>query len=353
MKPDFTLKLLEWNLNFNHRSMPWKGEKDPYRIWLSEIILQQTRVEQGLKYYNTFVSEFPTVAHLATADESRVFKLWEGLGYYSRCRNLIESARYIHHELNDNFPSTFSEILKLKGVGSYTASAIASFAFNEPHAVVDGNVLRVLSRYFGISTPIDTITGRKLYQELAEALLCRENPGIYNQAIMDFGATICKPKLPMCHSCCQREDCQAFKQKCVLNLPVKGKAAIKKHRYFHYFIIECNGSLLVQQRTSKDIWQNLHEFILVESAAEMKNAEVQTFLQKLLNTNLPVTVSASKKYRQVLSHQVINGIFYSARLNPGAVPPAGFMLVSKSDIKNIAFPKIINTHLAEVGLSDL
>ena len=207
MLPDFTVKLLEWNAASNRREMPWKGEKDPYRIWLSEIILQQTRVEQGLKYYKNFIEAFPTVQELATAEEKKIFKLWEGLGYYSRCRNLIASAKMITSDFNGNFPNNYSDILKLKGVGPYTAAAISSFAFDEPQAVVDGNVQRVLARYFGVSTPIDSIVGKKFYQELAQSLLSNAQPSVYNQAIMDFGAVICKPQTPLCSTCIQREDC--------------------------------------------------------------------------------------------------------------------------------------------------
>jgi A/G-specific adenine glycosylase len=205
MNAVFTEKLLDWNNNNNKRSMPWKGEKDPYKIWLSEIILQQTRVEQGLSYYQSFITNFPTVYDLAKAPDEKVFKLWEGLGYYSRCKNLIASAKFIVNDLNGKFPDTFETIVALKGVGPYTASAIASFAFNQPYAVVDGNVQRVLSRYFGISTPVDTSAGKKLYQHLAESLLDINVAGLYNQAIMDFGAIICKPQNPLCTQCPQQE----------------------------------------------------------------------------------------------------------------------------------------------------
>ncbi len=193
----FPALLMRWNRLQNTRQMPWKGEKDPYKIWLSEIILQQTRVEQGLKYYEKFVSNFPEVHKLAAAKDEKVYKLWEGLGYYTRCRNLIESARFISKNLNGKFPSTFDNILALKGVGHYTASAIASFAYNLPHAVVDGNVFRVLSRFFGIKTPIDSTKGKKLFTQLAIELLDKKKPGIYNQGLMDFGAVICKPQVPL------------------------------------------------------------------------------------------------------------------------------------------------------------
>src|SRR5579859_1431456 len=197
-KIDFTKTLLGWNSSGNFREMPWKGEKDPYKVWLSEVILQQTRVQQGWAYYEKFINAFPTIKDLAAALEQKVFKLWEGLGYYSRCRNLIATARKISDEYNGRFPHTYEEILALKGVGPYTAAAIASFAYNLPHAVVDGNVVRVLARFFGITTAADTTSGKKQFAELATALLDPSQAGIYNQAIMDFGATVCTPRNPQC-----------------------------------------------------------------------------------------------------------------------------------------------------------
>ena len=203
--------------------MPWKGEKDPYKIWLSEIILQQTRVEQGWDYYLKFIKAFPTVKHLATAPEAQVFKLWEGLGYYSRCKNLIATAKIIHQQYKNVFPSTYNEILALKGIGPYTAAAIASFAFNLPYAVVDGNVLRVMARMFGVRQPIDSTRGKALLTSLANELLDKQLPGIYNQAIMDFGAVICKPALPLCGECILNKHCIAYISRTVNLLPVKEK----------------------------------------------------------------------------------------------------------------------------------
>jgi A/G-specific adenine glycosylase len=205
----FREKLMGWHLESNKREMPWKGEKDPYRIWLSEIILQQTRVEQGWAYYERFLKKFPNISALARASDQVVLKCWEGLGYYTRCRNLIHTARYIAFERNGLFPSTYDEIIQLKGVGPYTAAAIASFAFNQPHAVVDGNVFRVLARYHGLSTPIDRPEGKKLFQSLAQGSLDKDQPGQYNQALMDLGATVCKPQSPNCADCPLRKNCTA------------------------------------------------------------------------------------------------------------------------------------------------
>jgi len=205
----FTPSLMEWHRVENRRMMPWKGERDPYRIWLSEIILQQTRVEQGLAYYEKFIREFPTIADLAAAPEKKIFKLWEGLGYYSRCRSLIHTAKFITDHYKGKFPRDFESITQLKGVGPYTAAAIASFAFDLPYAVLDGNVNRVIARVFGVSTSIDTTVGKKFFSELAQSLLDKAEPGLYNQAIMDLGATICKPRSPLCDRCPFYDNCEA------------------------------------------------------------------------------------------------------------------------------------------------
>ncbi len=257
--------LIKWNRNENKREMPWKGEKDPYKIWISEIILQQTRVQQGLAYYNRFIKTWPNVKSLAKADEQKVYKLWEGLGYYSRCRNLIATAKYINNELGGRFPEKYENILSLKGVGDYTAAAIASFAFNLPYAVVDGNVFRVLSRFFGIEIPVDTTEGKKLFKALANELIDKKNPAEYNQAIMDFGAIVCKPLLPLCSECPLQKKCIAFQKKLVNVLPLKQKSINTRQRFFNYLQVEHKNKIYVNQRTGKDIWQNLHEFILIES----------------------------------------------------------------------------------------
>ena len=257
--------LIKWNRNENKREMPWKGEKDPYKIWISEIILQQTRVQQGLAYYNRFIEAWPNVKSLAKAKEQEVYKLWEGLGYYSRCRNLIASARYINDELDGRFPDTYEDILSLKGIGDYTAAAIASFAFNQPYAVVDGNVFRVLARFFGIQTPIDSTEGKKLFRSLANELIDKNNPAEYNQAIMDFGAVVCKPVLPLCSECPLQKKCVASQKNLVSLLPVKEKGIKIRQRFFNYLVVEHGDKIYIRQRTEKDIWQNLYEFILIET----------------------------------------------------------------------------------------
>jgi A/G-specific adenine glycosylase len=351
MKPDFTNKLLEWDRTLNNRPMPWKGETDPYRIWLSEIILQQTRVEQGWQYYERFVREFPTVLDLANASPERVYKLWEGLGYYTRCRNLHATAKIIAGEHNGRFPSTYNDIIHLKGVGPYTAAAIASFAFNLPYAVVDGNVQRIISRYFGINTPIGSASGKKMYQELAQSLLDTDEPGKYNQAIMDFGATICKPQKPLCAQCVQRDDCQAFQHGWVDSLPVKEKALNRKTRWFNYFVMEQEGGVYIRQRNGKDIWTNLFEFVLHESEDALldKQQEVEQQLQQLVGHRHFDVRAISKPYRQQLTHQTIHGQFIRLHISKPPAFASNLLFISKEELGDYAFPKMINAYMEDVS----
>ena len=346
MEPDFRNKLLKWNRTYNDRKMPWKGEKDPYRIWLSEIILQQTRVEQGWAYYVKFIKTFPSIKHLAKATDERVFKLWEGLGYYSRCKNLLATARIIVQEHNAIFPNEYEAIKKLKGIGPYTAAAIASFAFDKPYAVVDGNVQRIFSRYFGITTPVDSGAGKKLFFELAKALLDKERPAIYNQAIMDFGAVICKPKNPLCTLCTQRKDCIAFKLDQVKSLPVKEKSIIKKDRWFYYFLFVIGNKIYVRKRTKKDIWQNLYEFVLDETNMSVPNAGIKPgILKRFIGRQPFIIVSVSSVYRQQLSHQYINGQFMVVSIKKEPRGLKQYELIEKNKIKRLAFPALINRYL--------
>ena len=280
LEKKFSTILLKWNRETNSRQMPWKGEKDPYRIWLSEIILQQTRVEQGLDYYNNFTRVYSDIHKLAAAPDDQVFKLWEGLGYYTRCRNLIHTARYISKELDGKFPDNYVDIKALKGIGPYTAAAISSFAFNLPHAVVDGNVFRVLARIFNIKIPVDTTQGKKFFSELAEKLLDRNEPAQYNQAIMDFGAIICKPVNPACEQCVFNKECYAFQNGVVDQLPVKEKKIRIKTRWFYYLVLEHKNKLYIRQRQGKDIWQQLFEFPLLESDLELDENRIYELAKK-------------------------------------------------------------------------
>jgi A/G-specific adenine glycosylase len=328
--------------------MPWKGEKDPYKIWLSEIILQQTRVEQGWSYYEKFITAFPTITHLARANEKKVFKMWEGLGYYTRCKNLIATARRVVKDYNGKFPSTYDEIKALQGIGPYTAAAISSFAFNEPHAVVDGNVQRIIARYFGISTPVDTTSGKKLYQELAQSLLDEKQPGIYNQAIMDFGAVICKPQNPLCTSCVQQADCEAFKNKLVNQLPVKQKKLVRKERWLYYFMIEYKGKLYIRKRANKDIWENLFEFVLFESPAAIPDITPRLpFLTGLVNGSKFQIQHISRMYRQQLTHQTIHGQFVTISISEPLGSLKDYQLIDKKQLNKYAFPRFITTFLSD------
>lgn len=344
-KAAFTKALLKWHEKKNDRKMPWKGEKDPYRIWLSEIILQQTRVDQGRAYYEKFLEAFPTVHDLAIAAEQKVFKLWEGLGYYNRCRNLIATAKKIDAEYNGIFPGTYEDILSLKGIGPYTAAAIASFAFNLPYAVVDGNVTRVLSRYFGEFTPIDSAAGRKLYAHLAEQLLDRREPNLYNQAIMDFGATICLPRNPLCDSCIQRTGCRAQQAGWTMQLPVKEKGIQKKQRWFYYFIVDAPGNMTyIRRRNAKDIWEGLFEFILLETDQAIDTAWLDHIRQLFGKQSLTIK-HVSGLHRQELSHQTIQGRFITVGLEKPAPVPDDYLLIHRRQLVDYAFPKFINAWL--------
>lgn len=347
-KQDFTERLLKWNKNKNNRSMPWKGEKDPYKIWVSEIILQQTRVEQGLIYYEKFIGKFPTIYHLTRAKEKKIFKLWEGLGYYSRCKNMIETAKRIVKRYNGTFPSSYDEIIKLKGIGPYTASAIASFAFNLPYAVVDGNVERVLARYFGIKKPTDTTEGKKFYAALAQTLLDKKQPGIYNQAIMDFGATVCKPQNPICSDCSLRKKCVSFKKRWTGILPVKTKSIERKNRWFYYFVVETNeGGVYIGKRTNEDIWKNLYEFVLWETGRSItaKKIQLSDFLDQFFKGTKFTIKEVSEIYKQQLTHQTIQGQFIQVLVYPPFPALKEYILIKKNKLKDYPLPKLINAYL--------
>lgn len=349
----FTTGLLKWNAQFNHRTMPWKGEKNPYKIWLSEIILQQTRVQQGLSYYQTFLSEFPDIHSLANANEEKIFKHWEGLGYYTRCKNLILTARHISKVLDGKFPSDYENILSLKGVGPYTAAAISSFAFNLPYAVLDGNVFRVLARFFGNYTPINSLAGKKEYGALAQKLIDKKKPGIYNQAIMDFGADICKPAAPLCSSCPLKKKCIAFQKGVVTELPVNERKVILKKRFFNYLIIEKDHSYYINKRSQKDIWQNLHEFYLVLNEKILNEQEFFALPEiKAIFRNVPYkSVATSEIYSQKLTHQTINAVFFHVKINLPPNLPDSFFLANHERHSELAFPKLIATYLREKKLS--
>ena len=349
MKKIFTKEIMRWHSEENKRIMPWKGIKDPYKIWISEVILQQTRVVQGVAYYNNFIQNFPTLASLALADEQSVFKVWEGLGYYSRCKNLLYTARQILETRNGIFPETYEEILELKGIGPYTASAIASFAYGLPHAVVDGNVFRVLARFFGINIPVDSNAGKKHFTTLANELLYKHDPAKYNQAIMDFGATICKPQNPICDSCVLSKQCFAYNQHFVTKLPVKEKELKKRTRWLTYFVFLVDGKVLIKRRSEKDIWENLFEFYLVESEGDFKwtTAEIESWLNRELTVHTFKINSVSRHYKQQLTHQRLNGRFISITLDSVPETLLHYTKADFRDLTKVPFPRLINQYLQE------
>jgi len=335
----FVRRLLHWSQTGNDRPMPWKGEKDPYKIWLSEIILQQTRVEQGWDYYNRFVKSYPTIGELAAAPEQDVFKLWEGLGHYTRCKNLIDTARYVAHELGGVFPKDFQSILALKGIGPYTAAAIASFAYNLPHAVLDGNVFRVLARIFDIELAIDSTAGKKYFAHLAQQLLPEGQAGAYNQALMDFGAAICKPQ-PLCAQCFFNTQCAAFGQNKQAALPVKGKKKAVRERWFHYIVLQQEDRIAIRQRTGKDIWQQLYEVVLIEGDKKWEKAHLLQQLAKSYNIH-PAdyeVVSAAANTTQKLTHQTIHFSFVHLALRRPVDLPI-FSGFPQAIYRNILSPK--------------
>lgn len=347
----FPHQILSWYRS-NPRDLPWRGTKDPYRIWLSEIILQQTRVAQGTPYYSKFVDTYPTVEHLALAGEEEVLRLWQGLGYYSRARNLHSCAKTIWFDYGGKFPDTYEKLLLLKGVGTYTASAISSFAFDEAKAVVDGNVFRVLARYFGIDTDIGSPKAKKEFESLANQLIPYDNPGEYNQAIMDFGSRQCVPQNPTCGQCPLHISCFAFEHNLVKNLPVKLNKVKIKERHIHYYVIKCRDKWVWKKRGSGDIWEGLFDFPQVEkNTAE----EVSEFKITAIESQQMQTIP--KNYRHILSHQRLNAVFSeieipSIKLEKLAewCDKEGFLLVEEDQIEYLAKPKLIVNFLADQGI---
>lgn len=333
MKPEenaFTQNLLHWNRAVNKRKMPWKGEKNPYYIWLSEIILQQTRVEQGWTYYLKFKKKYPTIEKLAAAPEDEVMQLWQGLGYYSRARNLHATAKLIAQQYQGVFPNQYKEILALKGVGKYTAAAISSFAFNLPYAVVDGNVIRILSRVFDLSMPFDSVGGQEYFREVAQTLLDVHQPAIFNQAIMDFGATVCTPANPSCRECIMASICKAIQLNKVDQLPVKAKKITKKNRFFLFEVLIHDKQVLIERREDNDIWKSLYQFPKTELSEKAFN-----------EIDLPL-------YTQLLTHQKIFAKF-KLMVSTAKAPSQGIWTDIKR-LKKFGFPKIISIFIESNNL---
>lgn len=329
----------------NKRDLPWRDTTDPYRIWLSEIILQQTQVAQGLSYYNKFVEIFPTVTHLAKAPEDKVMRLWQGLGYYSRARNLHAAAKTIQTSYKGKFPETYSSIKELKGIGDYTAAAISSFAFQLPHAVVDGNVYRVLARLFDIATPINSSQGKKEFQILADELVNKKKPGLHNSAMMEFGALWCKPQNPKCEDCPVQEYCLAFQNNSVNQRPVKGKKIKIKERFLHYFLFNYKDSVYIQKRIAKDIWQNLYEFYLIETdeATDPKHLLKHKTIKNLGFKFKVNSISVAKKH--ILSHQHLYATFYDLEID---MPLKNNLVKIKRDkLSTVGLPQLIIKYLGQ------
>lgn len=347
---DFTDILLSWYLK-NKRDLPWRNTRNPYKIWLSEVILQQTRVQQGLPYYNSFIKKYSSIKKMALASEDDVLKLWQGLGYYSRGRNLHFTAKQITSLYKGVFPKTFLELKKLKGVGDYTAAAIASFCFNEVQPVVDGNVYRVLARIFGIETPIDTSQGKKEFRELATALISQQHPGEFNQAIMEFGAIQCVPKNPSCETCPFAQYCIARNKKLIAQLPIKSKKIKIKNRYFYYLVIKNNETVYLKKRIEKDIWRNLFDFPLIETKKKITEAKlVQTKEWKSIFNNSKFTISDfSQEVKCVLSHQKIYARFATIETNKKLKASKNWTLTKTKNLKKMAVPVLIAKYIKEMG----
>lgn len=331
--PVFTSTLLQW-YSQNGRSLPWRDTTDPYPIWLSEVILQQTRIQQGWAYWERFMHRWPTVEQLASATEDEVLRLWQGLGYYSRARHLHEAARQIVKR--DGFPKDYASIRQLKGVGDYTAAAIASFAFGEPVAVVDGNVFRVLARVFGVDVPINTTEGKKTFTTLANELMAKDQPAAYNQAIMDFGAVQCTPKSPRCELCPMIEMCEARHSQRVDELPRKTQKVAVKTRFFSYVLLRCGEYIAVRKRPAGDIWQGLWEPYLLETETK---AGVDVVAQHCQEWGVPSLVK--EDVRHVLTHRVILADFYLIELSNRPSLPESYVWVSESLWDDYAKPRLI------------
>lgn len=343
----FRQQLQAWAQTID-RPLPWKGSKNAYFIWLSEILLQQTRAEQGLPYYEKFVQAFPTVSDLAAADEDTVLKLWQGLGYYARARNLHFTAKEIVQQHGGIFPQTYEKIRKLKGIGDYTAAAIASFGFDLPYAVVDGNVYRVLARLLDEATPIDTPAGKKLFSEWAQTLLDPLAPAAHNQAIMDFGAIHCRPQKPLCTTCPLASRCRAFAQKTVAELPKKSKKIAKKNRFLYYFIFEWQGKTFLRRRSKGDIWEGLYDFPSLEMDFYTDTPETLLAAAQA-EPNFPTAFkisSLSQPFRQTLTHQQLTAVFVRTILtqSPDTELFKNYISVPFDQIQNFASPRIISDY---------
>lgn len=344
---NFNTELAVW-YSENKRPLPWRDTNDPYVIWLSEIILQQTRVEQGLPYFYRFLEKYPDVASFAAADEDSILKLWQGLGYYSRARNMLKTARMVRERYDGKFPQTYTELIGLKGIGEYTASAIASFSSNEPRAVLDGNVYRVLARYLGIIEPVNNLKGQKIFRGAAYELLDKQNPGLQNQAMMELGAMICKPKNPACGICPVRLGCYAFVNNATTVLPVKLKKPKVRDRFFNYFLVTDGEMILMNKRDETDIWANMYDLPLIETPALLLSNNLHNFIKvkevfgedvKIVET-LPVIT-------HLLTHQRLHVQFIKIK-SPSVTLQKNWFFTPVESLKMFAMPKIIFIFLKNI-----
>ncbi len=350
----FTQLIKKW-YHQNGRKLPWRETRDPYKIWVSEIILQQTRIEQGIQYYHNFLEAFPDVFALAKASETKVLQLWQGLGYYSRARNMHEAAQTIVNEYDGFFPQTYKKIQTLKGIGPYTASAIASFTFNLPYAVVDGNVSRILSRVFAIDTPIGSIQGKKQFQALAGQLLDQDDPATHNQAIMDIGALICKPGIPFCDKCPLVEICQARKNENQSSFPVKSKRKPRRKRFLNFLIIHHNGKILIEKRTGEDIWKGLYQFPLIETQIKTSHPIMDEKIRNITANDIKPRKIHEKKH--ILTHQELHATFFKVKWPDNVSPPKltgnnEATFCSLYEIYQLPFPQLIKENLEKLLLID-
>lgn len=343
MNPNFSNTIEKWYQEYK-RELPWRESADPYVIWISEIILQQTRVVQGYDYFMRFMKRFPDVATLAQADEDEVMKYWQGLGYYSRARNLHAAAK----SMNGVFPKTYPEVRALKGVGDYTAAAICSFAYNMPYAVVDGNVYRVLSRYLGIDTPIDSTEGKKLFAAVADELLDKKNPALYNQAIMDFGAIQCSPQSPNCMFCPLASGCSALAGGMVAQLPVKQHKTKTTNRYFNYIYVRMGAYTLINKRTGNDIWKNLFEFPLIETPEAVSEEEFPALPElraMFAEGETPIIGLVCRDVKHVLSHRVIYANFYIVDLPENSQSFTSYQKIKADELEQYAVSRLVHAFI--------
>lgn len=343
MNPNFSNTIEKWYQEYK-RELPWRESADPYVIWISEIILQQTRVVQGYDYFMRFMKRFPDVATLAQADEDEVMKYWQGLGYYSRARNLHAAAK----SMNGVFPKTYPEVRALKGVGDYTAAAICSFAYNMPYAVVDGNVYRVLSRYLGIDTLIDSTEGKKLFAAVADELLDKKNPALYNQAIMDFGAIQCSPQSPNCMFCPLASGCSALAGGMVAQLPVKQHKTKTTNRYFNYIYVRMGAYTLINKRTGNDIWKNLFEFPLIETPEAVSEEEFPALPElraMFAEGETPIIGLVCRDVKHVLSHRVIYANFYMVDLPENSQSFTSYQKIKADELEQYAVSRLVHAFI--------